>query len=688
VETMVLVVYADGVLSSAERARFAASLAVLTGGRLAGAGADERPRGKASSAEHGSMVVVRALGAQDPRGAEASVLPGRMRRGGGSAAAGAPSRGPVGSDRQQCYDCAMIASSGSERLRHVVGRGTLAAGALLALSAGGCGAHHRTAALEQRVATLETELYELRAKAGPTAPDPYAPSRPSAARPRNEGHADRTTPHRQRRMHHRMSLEQAWRDVCEGPDSVPLELSGSRLFVDVSLRGPKGTGRFRFQVDTGGSTPGLSLARSAADALGFARAQGADALPRIIAIGGREITVPEGVTWVVLDDATSPRGSFTTRRTYSLGQIGAGFLGRFLVCIDPAQRRLGLADPEDTEIDPHDPSALPILVEPLGQTRALVPFVHVLLEARGAYSGSYGMLLDTGATTSMLEKGELDRQSKSNPEWPRIKGAAGDADMLGGQWPEGLLRASALYIASPGLEQWRESPPSREEWEQFPKLHSPVEAGPALFVERPQGSFRKMFGEVGYAGGPHGALGNDVLSRFRMMIDYRGARLWLKPEAAPPAISASMERVGLALSFGADGCPVVRQVTDTNDAETRTKLRAGDTLLSVDGETVCQAWHHQIAEKLAGRPGERKQIELRRGAQKLVVDVPIVDLLAARGTQRPGDALFGKDRSPQPPGATAPKRQGDTLFGTDRPAPKPAPKPAPGPTRPADGLFR
>jgi uncharacterized tellurite resistance protein B-like protein len=41
VETMVLVVYADGVLSASERERFASGLGLLTSGRLAGAGAEE-----------------------------------------------------------------------------------------------------------------------------------------------------------------------------------------------------------------------------------------------------------------------------------------------------------------------------------------------------------------------------------------------------------------------------------------------------------------------------------------------------------------------------------------------------------------------------------------------------------------------------------------------------------------------
>ena len=576
----------------------------------------------------------------------------------------------------------MIGSSGTGRRRLGAGLGALAVGTLWMLATAGCASHHRQQALERRVSELEAQLYELRSSVSATpagAPVPGRATGPGAGEPGGSG-----GPGVARAPTRRLSLGEAWREVCEGRSSVPIELSGSRHFVDVMLRGPKGSGRFRFQIDTGGSTPGLTLARSAADALGFDRAKGADALPRTITLGGREIALPEGVHWAVVDeDAAAGKGRPTrapsARRGYSLGQIGAGFLSRFLVCIDPAAGRLGLADPTETEIDPDDRSAIPILLQPGGPNHALYPFVHVLLEARGAYSGSYGMLLDTGATTSMLEGRELDRQAKSNPEWPRAKGTAGDADMIAGQFAETMLLAGALYVTSPGLERWRDNPPSAAEWEQFPKLHPPVDAGPALLVERPQGTFRQMFGEVGYAGGPHGALGNDVLGRFRLMLDYRGARLWLEPEATAAPASASLQRVGVALGFGADGCPVVRQITDSNADETRSKLRVGDALTAIDGEPACQLWHHQLAAKLAGRAGERRSLELRRAGKKLVVDVPIADLFAPRGPKRAGDKLFTGERPAPPP---SPARPADKLFTGDRPAASPAP------TRPADKLFR
>lgn len=69
-----------------------------------------------------------------------------------------------------------------------------------------------------------------------------------------------------------------------------------------------------------------------------------------------------------------------------------------------------------------------------------------------------------------------------------------------------------------------------------------------------------MFGPVPYTMGSHGALANDVLNRFRMILDYGAERLWLEPSGRPPDRSASITRVGVAIAFGDDGCSVIRQV--------------------------------------------------------------------------------------------------------------------------------
>jgi C-terminal processing protease CtpA/Prc len=127
--------------------------------------------------------------------------------------------------------------------------------------------------------------------------------------------------------------------------------------------------------------------------------------------------------------------------------------------------------------------------------------------------------------------------------------------------------------------------------------------------------------------GSHGALANDVLLRFRLLIDYPHERLFVLPVERKPDASASFARVGVSLRFGTDGCPEIRQITDTNAPVTLEKLRIGDVLVAIDGRHVCEAWHHEISAALAGPAGTRKQLRLRRGGDTIDVEVLTAELL-------------------------------------------------------------
>jgi C-terminal processing protease CtpA/Prc len=137
-----------------------------------------------------------------------------------------------------------------------------------------------------------------------------------------------------------------------------------------------------------------------------------------------------------------------------------------------------------------------------------------------------------------------------------------------------------------------------------------------------------MFGDVPWTAGSHGALANDVLGRFRMLLDYQAERLWLVPSDRASDRSASMTRVGLAVRLGDDGCPVVGQITDTNTSETRAALQVGDTLVAVDGRNACRAWHHEIQADLAGKIGEKKKLRVRGAGAMIDIEVPVADLFA------------------------------------------------------------
>jgi hypothetical protein len=398
-----------------------------------------------------------------------------------------------------------------------------------------------------------------------------------------------------------VSSSQALAEICDGPHTLPLEVAGSRHFVMVTLAGPKATETIRFHVDTGGNTPGLVLRRSAARRLGF---DSEGQLPSALRVGREDVKVPTGARWAIVDDSDFEA---QTRKAYSEGQIGAGFLSRFVVCIDPSRGRLGLADPSKLTVAP-DGQALPLILEVDGR----YPFAFARVGKAG-----FGVLIDTGATTSMLETSVMDGRMREHPDWPAVAGAAGDADMHAAVREIRMLRASDVEVTFPtaALDKIKLS-------------RAPiVKLSSVLFEEQPDGSFESIFGNVRYTGGAHGAIANDVLNRYRLLFDYNGARLWLVPTRRPPDRSASMVRVGLALRFEADGCPRIARVSDGNSPDTRVALRVGDVLLAVDGHDACKAWHHEISEWLAGELGTWKEIKVKRDRETVTVRVPVADLL-------------------------------------------------------------
>jgi hypothetical protein len=390
-----------------------------------------------------------------------------------------------------------------------------------------------------------------------------------------------------------------------------MEIAGSREFVEVTLPGAKSPEPVRFHVDTGGNTPGLMIERSVADRLGFASV---DALPRSIRIGGRDVMLPKGARWTINDHDEFARA---TRKDFAVGQLGAGFLSRFVLCLDPAHARMGLGDPKEFDLDPAGAKWVPLLFMPGGSNRALYPFVHLLLRDHGAFSGGYGVLVDTGATTSMLDRNKIEYQHLTHPDWAFAIGAFGDADMIGGQFDEEVLRAPDVALNTVG-------DPSAYGL----KERVSIDVGPATFVERPTGTWGHMFGEMRATMGSHGAIANDVLLRYRLVLDYPHARLFAEPADRKPDTGADSSRVGIAVRFGVDGCPEVRQVTSTNARDTRTKLRIGDVITNVDGLDACKMFHHELEAALAGPPGTKKMLRLQRGGTDTTVVVTTSDLLA------------------------------------------------------------
>ncbi|MEZ4370794.1 MAG: hypothetical protein R3B07_08210 [Polyangiaceae bacterium] len=393
----------------------------------------------------------------------------------------------------------------------------------------------------------------------------------------------------------------AWTSLCEGPDAVPLEVAGGRVFVAVDIQGANGTERLRFHVDTGGNTPGLMLTSTAAAQLGVERAE---QLPTSIAIGGKTFELPKGARWTILSEEATSADRFR-RKGFSVGQLGAGFLSRYLVCIDPATKHLALSDPERVEIAPGDATFTQLFLQKLGSNQAVYPFVHVqFLEGTQIVAG-YVMLVDSGASSSMIEQGQLDYLHKQHAKWRMSTGSFGDADMLGGAMPEQVLEAPALRLNT------------------MPSLFGTELLGSGALVSRARGTFQNMFGNLRPIG-IQGALGGDVLTRFRVIIDYTKARLYVAP--VPNATPPNWNRVGLSVGYPEGDCPVVQLVSGANAAAKRL-VKPKDVLLEVGPRDACKLWHHELMEALSGEVRETRRLLLQRSGKRVEVSVPIVQLL-------------------------------------------------------------
>ncbi len=404
--------------------------------------------------------------------------------------------------------------------------------------------------------------------------------------------------------------------LCTGPSSVPMEIAGGREYVEVTLPGGKSPEPLRFHVDSGGNTRGLMIHRSAVERLGFT----ADTLPRTLHVGDRDIPLPDGASWLVADDTDAgARQRRGVMKDFMVGQLGAGFLSRFVVCIDPGHGRMAFGDPKEFDLQPGDATWVPLLMMPGGDNHALYPFVHLLLLDHGTPVGGYGVLLDTGASNSMLDRDKIDYQHQQHAAYPFAVGAFGDADFIGGQYAEEVLAVPDVAVHTPG-------DPSSYGL----KERTQIDLGPARFVDRPTGTWGRMFGELPVTMGAHGALANDVLLRHRIVLDYPHARLFADPAPHTEELSASTSRVGVAIRFGDDGCPEVRQVTDTNTPDTRAKLQIGDVLLTIDGKDACKMARHEVQAALAGPAGTVKKVHLRRGSGALDVEVETAELLGPR----------------------------------------------------------
>ena len=224
----------------------------------------------------------------------------------------------------------------------------------------------------------------------------------------------------------------------------------------------------------------------------------------------------------------------------------------------------------------------------------------------------YNLALDVGSNISFLSEELFDKLAAAHPDWPRMTGAVGSANM----W---------------GLEDETKWKLMRLERVQYGPLYLTSVAVVALpktvldFMEK-------------RAGMPIvGLLGSQVLLNYRVGLDYAHSTVYF--EIGRTFNFPDFDVIGLVLRPEDDGrftilgvAGLVGKASVPQDTE---GVQPGDHLVAVDdipvrGSTIGQVW-----SMLGGTPGQQRKLTIERGGKEFAVPATVQHFLGEAPEEQP-----------------------------------------------------
>jgi hypothetical protein len=372
-----------------------------------------------------------------------------------------------------------------------------------------------------------------------------------------------------------------------GHVTVPMSVEGDVPIVTLEFTKPDGGSRIaRLIFDTGGGA--MILDERLATDLGL-KPEGAD-----LSEGGqtyREVDAPAAlIGGMPLDfgngKAFVHRGttSFTNRDTVE-GLLPGKALERYQVVLDYPRQLLSIGE---SGTIPHRGKRLSArYVASSGHPRVEVEIGGI----------TYGFLLDTGTKLTLVREGLLQRWSREHPDWPGSRGAVGPANVDGAADDALLLRIRALRFGSFTVAR-------------------------VAAAARPDRTYSSTSYETPAA--IVGALGGNVLSQFRLEIDYPEQLLLLERSGSTQA--NEFDTVGLVLDIDSLGQLVVRAVSSAASSTTRRNIVPGDVIVQIGGSNAPHTLT-AAARALSGAVGERKQLLILRKGRPTSATVTVARIL-------------------------------------------------------------
>jgi predicted aspartyl protease len=372
--------------------------------------------------------------------------------------------------------------------------------------------------------------------------------------------------------------------------TVPLILEGNVPMIDLEFTRPDGAKHTaRFLVDTGGG--GFIISKNLAKAIGLkpsgpastqGGAQYAPAAAPEVRIGGMPLDLRAASVVIELS-----QDRFNARDAVD-GLLPGHVLERYHVIFDYPGHKFTLAAPGSVR-----PRGI-VVPSPLRRENGF-PRVDVAIGDR-----RLGFLLDTGASYTMISSAAMGWSTVEAKPWPRRLGAVGPANMgLPGDSKRPMLRMPEIRLGDFVIRD--------------------VGA-----VARPEGTFEQWMSNMMVAP-VVGALGGNVLRQFRVEIDYAAGVTYL--ERSANAEPDDLDLVGLTFAQTPDNSLIVEAVSSGADQALQDQIKPGDRLRSVDGTLVVSFSLMQIVERLRGKPGDLKKLELEREGKPYQVRARVTRLM-------------------------------------------------------------
>jgi hypothetical protein len=213
----------------------------------------------------------------------------------------------------------------------------------------------------------------------------------------------------------------------------------------------------------------------------------------------------------------------------------------------------------------------------------------------------YNLGLDVGSSISLLSGELFDKVAAGHPDWPRMTGAVGSANMWGA---EAETNWSVMRVDR-------------------------VQFGPLFLTDVPfvAASKATMDFFAKRAGMPTmGLLGSDMLLGYRVGLDYAHSTVYF--DIGKMTRFPEFDVIGFVLRPEDDGRYTILKVAEF-EGKPVAGVQAGDELIAVDNIPVHGSTMGQVWAMLGGTPGQERKLTIERTGKEFVVPAKVQHFLAA-----------------------------------------------------------